>query len=51
MYVTYQVNTLIMADAMKTAINLAKASGYKRVTVSKAIQTGAGTWDVVLVVS
>lgn len=51
MYVTYQVHTLIMSDAMKIAINLARASGYKRTTVSKAIQTGAGTWDVILVVS
>lgn len=51
MFVTYPVHTLIMADAMKIAINLAHASGYKRATVSKAIQTGAGTWDIILVVS
>ena len=51
MYVTYQVNTLLISDAMKIAINLARASGYKRVTVSKTIQTGAGSWEVILVVS
>ena len=51
MFVTYQVNTLLMTEAIKIATNMAKASGYKRVTLSKTLQTGAGSWDVVLVVS
>lgn len=51
MYVTYSVNTLIMSDAIKMAVNLAKASGYKNITVSKAIQLAASSWDVILVVS
>lgn len=51
MYVTYPVNTLLMSEAIKIATNLAKASGYKRITLSKAIQTGSSAWDVILVVS
>ena len=51
MFVTYQVNTLLMTEAIKIATNLAKASGYKRISVTKTLQTGAGSWDIVLVVS
>lgn len=51
MFVTYPVFTVLMSDAIKIATNLAKASGYKNVTVSKTIQTGSSSWDVVLVVS
>jgi hypothetical protein len=40
-----------MSDAIKIATNLAKASGYKKVTLSKAIQVASSSWDVVLVVS
>lgn len=51
MYVTYPVNTLLMSEAIKVAKNLAKASGYKNITLSKTIQTGSSSWDVILVVS
>lgn len=51
MFVTYPVHTVLVSEAIKIATNLAKASGYKNVVVSKTIPTGAGTWDVVLVVS
>jgi|APGre2960657373_1045057.scaffolds.fasta_scaffold18065_2 hypothetical protein len=51
MFVTYPVSTVLMSDAIKIATNLARASGYKNVTVSKAIQIAASSWDVVLVVS
>lgn len=51
MFVTYSVHAVMMNDAIKMATNLAKASGYKRITLSKAIQLAASSWDVVLVVS
>jgi hypothetical protein len=40
-----------MSEAIKIAMNLARASGYKRITLSKATPKGASSWDVVLVVS
>lgn len=51
MYVTYPVHTVMMNDAIKIATNLARASGYKNITVSKAIQIEASSWDIILVVS
>jgi hypothetical protein len=40
-----------MTDAIKIATNLAKASGYKNIVLSKTIQLAASSWDVILVVS
>jgi hypothetical protein len=51
MFVTYPVSTVLMTDAIKIATNLAKASGYKNIVLSKAIQVAASSWDVILVVS
>lgn len=51
MFVTYPVHTVLMSDAIKIATNLAKASGYKNIVVSKCIQNAASAWDVILVVS
>ena len=51
MYVTYPVHTVLLSDAIKIATNLAKASGYKNIVVSKTIQVAASSWDVILVVS
>jgi hypothetical protein len=48
--ITYPVNTLLQTEAIKTAINLAKASGYKTAHVIRAKQTGSSSWDVTLVV-
>jgi hypothetical protein len=51
MFVTYPVHTVIISDAIKIATNLAKASGYKHISLSKAIQVAASSWDIVLIVS
>jgi hypothetical protein len=51
MFVTYPVHTLLMNDAIKIAMNLAKASGYKNIVLSKAIQIETSSWDIILVVS
>ncbi len=51
MFVTYPVHTYSLAEAIKIATNLARASGYKRVTFTKAVETGSSSWDIVLVVS
>jgi hypothetical protein len=48
--VTYPVHTLIQAEAIKIAVNLAKASGYKTANVVKVVQIGASAWNVTLVV-
>ena len=51
MFVTYPVHTVIISDAIKIATNLAKASGYKHISLSKAIQVAASSWDIILIVS
>ena len=51
MFVTYPVHTVLISDAIKIATNLAKASGYKHIVLSKAIQIEASSWDIILVVS
>ena len=51
MFVTYPVHTVLISDAIKIATNLAKASGYKNIVLSKAIQIEASSWDIILVVS
>lgn len=51
MFVTYPVHTVLMTDAIKIAKNLAKASGYKNIVLSKAVQVEASSWDIILVVS
>lgn len=50
MYVTYPVNNPLQSEAVKMAVNLARASGYKQATVARSVQTGPSSWDITLVV-
>lgn len=50
MQVTYPVHTVLQTEAVKIATNLAKASGYKHISLVKVEKAGTSAWNVTLVV-